>query len=144
MFRTLTAGIAVIAALAACDAATGYDTGAVVLDVSDRKAFEPASAPTTEFHGAFEALKTDDLGHAEALLDEALKKEPRDPYALLAMGTVMERTGRYYSAVDYYRSAIRYGDTTAGPRLENGAEVAFDTPTSVADVARSNLARLNR
>lgn len=142
MVKVLTLGLIACAALAGCAGATQYDTGAVVLDVSDPEAFNSKLETSDQFLGAYEALKADDLTEAEARLDEALKFKPKDPYALLAMGSVMERSGRYSSAADYYRSAIRYGNAAARSRLENGRDVAFDRPVTVAEIARSNLAKL--
>ena len=128
--------------LSACAAATQYDTGAVVLDVSEPEAFTSGRETTPEFRRAYDAMKTEDYTRAEALLDRALAQKPKDPYALLAMGSVHERTGRFYSAADYYRSAVRYGDTTAGASLTSGNETASLPSLTVSDVARQNLDRL--
>lgn len=128
--------------LAGCDAATQYDTGAVVLEVTEPKAFTKDSTTTESFRDAYDAIKVEEYARAEALLHRALTEKPRDPYALLAMGSVHERTGRYYSAADFYQSAVRYGDTTAGSRLRNGEESTATAALTVSDVARENLARL--
>lgn len=130
--------------MAGCDAATQYDTGAVVLDVSEPEAFNTRLETTPEFLSAYDAMKLEDYTRAEALLDQALARKPKDPYALLAMGSVHERTGRFYSAADYYRSAIRYGNAAAGPRLRDGEETPLDQPLTVRDVARENLDRLRK
>jgi len=135
--------MAAVIALAACgDAATKYDSGAVVLDISEENAFRADQATTPEFRNAFDALKVEDYGRAEALLDRSLALKPRDPYALLAMGTVHERTGRFYSAAEYYQSASRYGDVAAGSRLKSGRESDAAKALTVGDVARENLLRL--
>jgi Tfp pilus assembly protein PilF len=131
-------------ALSACATATQYDTGAVVLDVSEPAAFTSGQETTPEFRSAYDAMKTEDYTRAEALLDRALAQKPKDPYALLAMGSVHERTGRFYSAADYYRSAVRYGDAAAGPSLTSGKETASQASLTVGDVARGNLERLKK
>lgn len=125
------------------EAATQYDTGAVVLDIADAEAFNTKLETTEAFQSAYEAMKAENYPHAEALLEQALQQKPRDPYALLAMGSVMERTGRFYRAAEYYKSAARYGKRAkAGPRLSNGKEETLAENTTVADVALFNLAAL--
>jgi len=128
--------------LAGCDAATQYNSGAVVLEVTEPEAFTKVSSTTDSFRNAYDAIKDEDYTRAEALLVRALTEKPKDPYALLAMGSVHERTGRYYSAADYYQSAMRYGDATAGSRLRDGQESAPSEALTVSDVARENLVRL--
>lgn len=130
--------------LSACDAATTYDSGAVVLDVSEPEAFNTRLETTESFMSAYEAIKIEDYARAEALLDIALAQKPKDPYALLAMGSVHERTGRFYSASDYYRSAARYGGAAAGSRLRSGESTEVEGETTVADIARDNLERLRK
>ena len=136
--------VLVLPLLAACDAATRYDTGAVVLDVSEPQAFSSDAKTTPEFVSAYEAIRSEDFARAEALLDQALTNKPRDPYALLAMGAVHERTGRFYSASDYYRSAARYGESSAAAAPAGEQETEATQAITVASVARENLARMTR
>ena len=128
--------------IAGCSAATRYDSGAVVLDVSEPEAFNTRLETTPEFISAYDAMKVGEYTRAEALLDKALARKPKDPYALLAMGSVHERTGRIFSAADYYRSAERYGYAAAGPKLNDSGESPEHATLTVSDVARENLARL--
>lgn len=128
--------------LAGCEAATTYDSGAVVLDISEPEAFNNRLETTTTFIEATEAIEAGEFTRAEALLDNALAQKPRDPYALLAMGSLHERTGRLYSAEQYYRSAERYGFAAAGPRIVEGKTLAAEKDLTVSDAARENLARL--
>lgn len=130
--------------LAGCSAATEYDSGAVVLDVSESEAFNSRLETTPEFISAYEAMKDQEYTRAEALLDQALARKPKDPYALLAMGSLQERTGRYYAAADYYKSAERYGYAAAGAQLTNDVEAREDPSLTVSDIARDNLAKLQR
>jgi len=126
----------------ACDAATRYDTGAVVLEVSEPTAFKADGRTTPEFVSAYEAFDSQNYARAEALLDRALTESPRDPYALLAMGAVHERTGRLFTAADYYRSAARYGESAVSATEETDAENASDPAVTVAAVARESLDRM--
>lgn len=132
----------VLVAMAGCSSATRYDSGAVVLDISEPEAFNSRLETTPEFISAYDAMKAEDFTRAEALLDNALSRKPRDPYALLALGTVHERTGRYATAADLYKSAERYGHAAAGPKLVNTTESPENPALTVSDVARDNLAKL--
>ena len=125
-------------------AATQYNTGVVVLDISEPEAFNSRLETTPEFISAYDAMKADDFTRAEALLNEALARKPRDPYALLAMGTVHERTGRFATAADLYQSAELYGYAAAGAQLTNGTEHPEDPSLTVSEVARQNLAKLKK
>ncbi len=131
-------------ALAGCSTATQYETGAVVLDISEPEAFNSRLETTPEFISAYDAMKTENYTRAEALLNAALSRKPKDPYALLAMGTVHERTGRFSTAADHYKSAERYGFAAAGSQLVNGTESPEDPTLTVSDVARDNLAKLKQ
>lgn len=128
--------------LSACDAATRYDTGAVVLEFSEQEAFSSDAQTSEDFVSAYEALDSQEYARAEALLDRALAQKPRDPYALLAMGAVHERTGRFASAVDYYRSAARYGESAVAAAPPTPAEIEETQSITVASVARQHLARM--
>jgi Tfp pilus assembly protein PilF len=140
--RRFLSSFAVLCLLAGCEAATTYDSGAVVLDISEPEAFNDRLETTTTFIEATEAIEAGDYTRAEALLDNSLAQKPRDPYALLAMGSLHERTGRFHEAAEYYRSAERYGFAAAGPRIIEGKTVPSETGLTVSDAARENLARL--
>ncbi len=127
-----------------CSTATQYNTGAVVLDISEPDAFNSRLETTPEFISAYEAMKAENFTKAEALLQTALSRKPKDPYALLAMGSVHERTGRFATAADFYRSAELYGFAAAGPQLVDGNEAEEDLSLTVSDVARANLAKLQQ
>jgi len=135
---------ALLVVMAGCSTATKYDTGAVVLDISEPGAFNSNLETTPEFLSAYEAMKTENYTKAEALLQTALTRRPKDPYALLAMGSVHERTGRFATAADFYRSAELYGFAAAGPQLVDGEEAKEDPSLTVRDVARENLAKLEQ
>ena len=68
---------------------------------------------------------------------------PKDPYALLSMGTVMHRTGRPAEAAELYRSAMRYGAAApAAGTIDERGELDPAPGLTVAHVARDNLGRL--
>ena len=140
--RRFLSGFAGLILLAGCEAATTYDSGAVVLDISEPEAFNDRLETTPTFIEATEAIEAGEYTRAEALLDNALAQKPRDPYALLAMGSLHERTGRFNSAEEYYRSAERYGFAAAGPRIVDGKTIPAEAGLTVSDAARENLARL--
>ena len=131
-----------LSAVAGCSAATEYNTGTVVLDISDARITNSDTQTTSEFVSAYEAIKGENYTRAEALLEAALQQKPKDPYALLAMGSVFERTGRFWTAADLYRSAEKYGREATGPQWTGNTEVKESPLITVSDVARENLAKL--
>ena len=128
--------------IAGCSTATKNDTGAVVLDISDPEAINSSPETTPEFISAYDALKAKEFTRAEALLDTSLSQKPKDPYALLVLGTIHERTGRFATAADLYQSAEHYGAGVIGPRLLNGIGEEENAALTVGDIARENLAIL--
>ncbi|GEM_PF-2095164 len=144
MFKLRNFSWLLLATMTGCSTVTEYNSGAIVLDISESEAFNSRLETTPEFISAYEAMKADDFTRAEALLDTALNRKPKDPYALLAMGTVHERTGRFSSAADLYKSADHYGFAAAGPQLTNGNERAEDPRLTVRDIARHNLSQLQQ
>lgn len=75
---------------------------------------------------------------AEHFSKEALRRNPNDPYALLAAGIVYQNTNRPGLARQYYESIL-----ALGPKAT--VTIGGNTPyasRSVSDVARANLAQL--
>ncbi len=97
---------------------------------------------TTESMDGFRAMEAGDYVSAEAMLGRSLSSQPNDPYALLAMGAVLERTGRPFDASTYYRSAARYGETAPLGRTLVLGGVAATGAKTVRDLALVNIARL--
>jgi len=94
------------------------------------------------FERGYKALKSGDYASAEKLLEQHLQQEPRDPYALLALGVTMERTNRSADALAYYRLANRYG--TVFP-LKEMAELKTQSDSrarTVGDLALRSITRL--
>ncbi len=102
----------------------------------------PSYRTTTELVGGFKALEAGNYVEAEAMLGKSLSSEPNDPYTLLAMGAVMERTGRPFDASTFYRSAAEYGrGAPLGETLSLDGSSIGDAQT-VRDLALINIARL--
>lgn len=103
-----------------------------------------ASASVDEYAGfrqGFEALKVGNYTTAEAQFQSVLAASPNDPYALLGMGVVSERTGRQVPALEYYRAASQYGEVAP-----LGESLAVNTDTgrpmaTIRDLAVYNLSR---
>ena len=144
MKRTLGAGCAVaVLILSGCSSELFRYDGETVDTVQDRLPSATSSyATTTEFTNGFKALETGDYVGAEAMLGRSLSAQPNDPYALLAMGAVMERTGRPFDASTFYRSAARYGEAAPLGRTLALDGNAVDSARTVRDLALVNIARL--
>ena len=137
----LIAGVAALL-LAGCAEAFRYDPETVESVSGRLPPVVPASATTQAFTDGYAALESGDYATAEAMLGRSLSQQPQDPYALLAMGAVMERTGRFFDASTYYRSAARYGTASPlGRTISIDGGVSEDART-VRDLALANIARL--
>ena len=145
MIRTLGASCALVVLLAGCSS-EWFRYGPDPVDPA-RDRLPPVSssssyATANEFIEGFEALEAGDYVEAEALLRQSLSTKPSDPYALLAMGAVMERTGRPATAVLYYRSAMRYGETAPLGRTLALDGVTAKSAKTVRELALANIAQL--
>lgn len=135
-------GLLTLGLLSGC-AATRYDAETVdtskdrlpILVAANSRNFQPP-----EWYPAVKAAR---YIEAEALLKRTLEAKPHDPYALLAMGVVMERTGRFYDATTYYESAAQYGGTSpVGETLSMDDTDVVEGAQTIADLARANLTRI--
>ena len=77
---------------------------------------------------------------SEGALGRMLSERPDDPYTLLALGSLMERTGRPFDASTYYRGAARFGETAPLGRETPGLDGT--NARTVSDLARTAIARL--
>lgn len=103
-------------------------------------AYRAAPAEGGGFETGFAAIRAGDYAAAEAPLTRHLQTDPDDPYALLALGVVMERTERVAEAIPYYRGAALHGDAAG-----IGETVGLDgqaAPGTVRELALFNIARL--
>jgi len=104
--------------------------------------YRPASADDRLFAAGFEAIRAEDYRGAEGPLEQHLAARPDDPYALLAMGAVMERTDRPGEAVTYYRRAALYGETAPLGEVLASDPATGPRPETIRDLALMNMARL--
>jgi hypothetical protein len=98
----------------------------------------PFSEPSTD--KAMSALTRGDYPNAERYAIAALRRNPKDPYALITAGMTYQATGRYDLARQYYEVIVsnqpQASITVPGP----GTPV----PRSVVDVARTNMAAIDK
>ncbi len=141
MGRALAAGLTLLI-LGGC-AATQYEPETVDTARDRLPPITPAMATTQEFVDGYKAVEAGNFAAAEPLLARSLELEPNDPYALLAMGAVMERTGRIYEATTYYNSAIRYGTVSPLGEIKSIDGSPLPEADTVSDVARVNLTRID-
>lgn len=87
----------------------------------------------------FTAMSNGDYSTAEHLLNQALKMNDKNPYALLNLGVVYQETQRYEEARELYQSVIDLNPslTAAVTNVEGHAG------KSLAEIARFNLNNLS-
>lgn len=90
---------------------------------------------------AMAALSRGDFANAERYALAALRQNPKDPYALLVAGQAYQGTGRYDIARQYYEVIVT--NQPAATVLVPG-EGGQMLPRNVVDIARTNLAALDR
>jgi tetratricopeptide (TPR) repeat protein len=89
---------------------------------------------TTPSQQAMDALARNDVVKAEAYGNQALKDNPNDPYALLALAIVYQHTGRPEGARQYYELVVSMHSEDLVPSTSGGE------PQTVDEIARHNLA----
>lgn len=124
--------VAAIAALAGC---------AAMLDPQGSQETVRVAVGGNETDKAMAALTRGDYPNAERYAVAALRRDPKDPHALLVAGIVHQGAGRYDLARQYYEVVIsnRLDGTMMVPD-----ERGVVTPRSVVDVARANLAIVDK
>lgn len=85
---------------------------------------------------ALDAAARSDMARAEAYGNQALKANPNDPYALLALAIVYQSTGRPEGARQYYELLLSMHSQEMVPSTSGGP------PHSIDEIARHNLALL--
>lgn len=92
----------------------------------------------SDTNAAMTAYVKGDYMRAEQAMQDALRRNPKDPYAILVGGLVYEATGRGDVARMYYNSLISL-------QPEATASIGSDTgqPMPVVEIARRHLARLD-
>ncbi len=86
----------------------------------------------------YDNLERGDYATAESYYRKALLLEPDNPYALLNLGVIAQRTGRPAEAADFYRRVIVQKAAAPAVVSTDQAQVG----RSLADIARANLKEL--
>lgn len=106
-----------------------------LIDLEGRRPGLLAQLAQVKFFAAERTL-TDDV---QALVDEALAKDPRQPVVLGMLGIEAFDHARYREAIDYWRRAIAgYGDSASVQALREGiaaAQQRLGVPVARADTA---------
>lgn len=109
----------------------------------------PAAYTATEagdFIEAYEAIKQVDYVTAERELKLVLDRNPNDPYANLAMGYVLQQTGRTAQARPLYDLAVRDGQDVYPNKHFVLADQEYGTrpveEDSIAELAQRNIASM--
>ncbi|MBI4183128.1 MAG: tetratricopeptide repeat protein [Proteobacteria bacterium] len=125
-------------------AATARRRGARALAAAVALALLPACSAVFSDDAAtlvdqgFEALKAGDLAKAEDLNQRAIEAAPDNPYALLNLGVVYQRTGRPREAAMLYQRVIELAPETRAAR----SNVGESEGQPLAEIARRNLAQI--
>jgi len=104
--------------------------------------YRPTGVGDQQYAAGFEAIRAQDYAGAEAPLMRHLGTNQDDPYALLAMGAVMEQTGRPGDAVTYYRRAALYGETAPLGEVLSFDSISGPMPRTIREAALMNMTRL--
>ena len=90
---------------------------------------------------AMSALTKGDVSAAQSFAQDALKKNPKDPYALLVAGLAYQSSGRYDLARQYYQVIITNHPPVrmAVPDAKGDLQIL-----PVTEVAQSNLDKIDR
>ncbi len=89
---------------------------------------------------AMSALTKGDIGTAQTLAQSALKRDPKDPYALLVAGMAYQSAGRYDLARQYYQ-VILTNRSVARINLPDDKGVLQQRP--ITDLAQANLSKID-
>ena len=92
---------------------------------------------------SYDEIQRGNLAAAERYLEDALETNPRNPYTLLNIGYVFQKTGRYAEARSMYEKVIALpSDKTS--RRTKPRNVSEDSlkGLSLLELARHNLAML--
>ena len=99
----------------------------------------PEKAPDVDLsEQAFEAISEGNYEQAEALLEVALSINPDNPYAILNLGVVYQRTGRIEKAREQYVKIILQDAKETVVR----SNVRGIEGKSLVDIAKENLENL--
>ena len=132
-FARLLASASLLAAMAACGG--GLDLGPAGDTVAS---IMPSERPADR---ALSALSRGDTGIAENYALTALRKNPKDPIALVVAGMVYQSTARYDLARQYYDVILSNNITGTLMMPGSNGEVQ---PRNVLDIAKANMETINK
>ena len=96
------------------------------------------SSDTKLANKGFAAIESGQLAEAETALTEAVQANPNNPYALLNLGTVYQRTGRFDQAREMFEKVVALNPTQ---RPSKRSKFVDDSKT-LKDIAEDNLKTL--
>lgn len=108
-------------------------------ELSSQKTTNPQPSGQYYVNQALAGLALGDYRYAEQMADQALKKEPQNPVALLGLGGVYQKTGRPGEARIAYQAAASMPDPVEIP----GDLWGLPKVAPVRDIAQHALAQLN-
>jgi hypothetical protein len=141
-WRDIILSLAAVGALAAGLALSGCassipDVAQLFKDVTTGK---PTPSDENLVNKGYDEIAAGNFAYAEIYLDSALLINPTNPFALLNMAVVYEKTGRVDEARALYAMLIRQNPTN----IARSAAKEENIGRTVTDIARQNLAALDR
>ncbi len=101
---------------------------------------KPAPSDENLVNKGYAEIEAGNYSYAEIYLDSALSINPSNPFALLNMAVVYEKTGREDEARALYAALIRQNPTNIADSAIDDANVG----RTITYIARENLAALDR
>ena len=134
--------LAVVGALAAglLLSACGTNLPQMAEMIKEAALGRPASSDENLVNKGYREMEAGNYSYAEIYLDSALSINPSNPLALLNMAVVYEKTGRENEARALYSALVRHNPSDASGTVLT----VKDSDRSIAEVARENLAVLDR
>ena len=98
-----------------------------------------ASSKTMQLaNKGFSAIEKGELEEAERVLTESLQEDPENAYAILNMGTVYQRTGRFDQAREMFDKVIAMNATQSPTKRSK----FIDDSLNLKEIAEVNLKTL--
>ena len=101
---------------------------------------KPASSDENLANKGYREIEAGNYAYAEIYLDSALSINPSNPFALLNLAVVYEKTGRENEARALYTALIRQSPTD----IAGAVLMDENLGRGIAEIARENLAALDR
>lgn len=114
----------------------------VVLMVGCASSSDSASNADKISTASYESLTTGNYAAGERQLRQALAAKPSDPWALLNLGALMHKTGRYEQAAAYYKRVIEIDPNGEISGRSQKASVPGYENRTAAELAQDNMDNL--